>query len=51
MRNDDESIGKSAQNGKQVTKSRNHEATLGIIRPRERDFGKGIIGPIAGATL
>jgi len=51
MRNDGESICGSAQKGKQVTKDRNHQAALGIIRAREQDFSNGIIGPIAGATL
>jgi hypothetical protein len=51
MRNDGESICRSAQKGKQAAKSRNHKATLGIIRAREPDLSNGIIGPIAADTL
>jgi hypothetical protein len=51
MRNDGENICGSAQKGTEVTKSRNHEAALGIIRAREQDFSNAIISPIAGATL
>jgi hypothetical protein len=50
MRNDREICG-SAQKGKQVTKSRNHEAALGAIRARKKDFSDGIIGPSAAANL
>jgi len=50
MRNNGESAVRPAQEGKQVTKTRNHDATLGIIRAGEQDVSNGIIGPIAGAT-
>jgi hypothetical protein len=51
MRNHRESVCRSAQKGRQVTKRSDPQAALGIIRAGEQDFSDGIIGPIADATL